>query len=78
MRYIAMFKQHTIDMCCYMAISTLAYIIGVFGGLGGVVATMGDMMAVKPVTGLLILFASIALLWIGLILESVEESSSSI
>jgi hypothetical protein len=57
-----------------MVISTFVYLIGVVGGVGGLIATMGGILSIRPHIGLVILLTSIALLWIGVLLESVEES----
>jgi len=57
-----------------MILSSLAYLIGVLGGIGGLIATMRDIAVVDQSIGLLILLASIALLWATVLLESIEES----
>ena len=57
-------------------ISSLLYLIGVLGGIGGLIATIRETVIITPEAGLAILLSSIALLWVGVLIESVEESST--
>jgi len=56
-----------------MAVSTFAYILGVLGGFGGLLSMMESLMLSAEI-GILLLVASIAVLWAGVLIESVEES----
>lgn len=57
-----------------MVVSSLVYFIGVLGGVFGLFATVRDAFIVAPRVGLAILLVSIALLWVGVLLESIEET----
>ncbi|WP_018259329.1 hypothetical protein [Halomicrobium katesii] len=57
-----------------MLLSSFLYFIGVVGGIGGIIVAMKETISVSPTIGILTLLVSIAILWIGVLLESIEES----
>lgn len=56
-----------------MAVSTITYIIGLLGSSAGVSATILNADIFAPSAGPILLFISIAILWIGVMVESVEK-----
>jgi hypothetical protein len=61
-----------------MAISTLAYLLGVVGGIGGLTTTVRDTAMFEPKISLVVLLVSIALLWSGFLIESIENNYGSL
>lgn len=59
-----------------MAISTITYIVGLIGSSAGVFATILNANIFAPSAGPLMLFISIAILWIGVMIESIETNGS--
>jgi hypothetical protein len=57
-----------------MVISTIVYLLGVLGGISGLIATMRGFDIVGHEISLFVLFTSIALLWVGFVIESIEEN----
>jgi len=53
-------------------ISSVLYALGIAGGSAGLYATLSDISAIVA-SGPLVVFLSIAILWAGLVSESIEE-----
>lgn len=64
--------------CPHMAFSTLAYLLGVVGGIGSLATTVRDTAMLEPEISLIVLLVSIALLWSGFLIESIEENYDSL
>jgi|AntRauTorcE11898_2_1112593.scaffolds.fasta_scaffold03066_1 hypothetical protein len=58
--------------------SDIVYITGVIGGISGFTYSVSEPVLISPEYDLLILFASIILLWTGVGLESIEENFGSV